>query len=641
MEQINKYTVTSLGTESVNVLSPLDRELVSSYSLDNVVFLPDKYEVNTNFYDLNENLVETVQDSTSYRILGGAVNESQTVQICVDPVQDSLSRGYRGDVIVEYEVFNNLFSSNRLEDPTSILYVTDISGDRTEIRAKSVYISDKFLKFYANNVYGKLNDRKYFSEIYLNFLDLGNIKEVGVNISTEVVDGIFYVLFKLYKPLPSDVVLKSRFTVLERIGNPTRFRVDREVKVVEDTVPELKGPNFNVDCSNISNGTTRYYNFNELFSLPLSGSYYQGYTNFGEDSAEISIDYEDYGNFIHFSSAAERLENFRYKLCLLKKYSREQLELENINPSDPNLERYNKLIEGILMNFDHYEKFLYFSDSPKAWPKESTSVRPYVNIDPEDPSIEDWWEKALFEAQDYDEHNVDLLINSIPPSIRESVDNEPYVVFVHMVGQHFDNEWIYAKAVSDKYKADNRLNFGVSKDLVKKALSDLGIILYESNQNLDGLFDLCNYDGSYNVGTETSVKTFKRITAASVSIPENYDGEYSDALPPYIKLLNGEYAFWSGAPSTIADGGPSYDEWFGKNIQQPLHLDNYRKEVYKRVYHNVPYLLKTKGTERGLRALISCFGIPEDILTIKVHGGTKTPEPNKSFYGPEESTLST
>jgi hypothetical protein len=47
------------------------------------------------------------------------------------------------------------------------------------------------------------------------------------------------------------------------------------------------------------------------------------------------------------------------------------------------------------------------------------------------------------------------------------------------------------------------------------------------------------------------------------------------------------------------------------------------KETYKRIYHNLPYLLKTKGTRRGLHALINCFGITDTILKIKEYGGNR------------------
>ena len=50
------------------------------------------------------------------------------------------------------------------------------------------------------------------------------------------------------------------------------------------------------------------------------------------------------------------------------------------------------------------------------------------------------------------------------------------------------------------------------------------------------------------------------------------------------------------------------------------------KEVWKRLYHNLPYLLKTKGTERGIRALITSYGIPSTILRVKEYGGPDVPD---------------
>jgi hypothetical protein len=43
--------------------------------------------------------------------------------------------------------------------------------------------------------------------------------------------------------------------------------------------------------------------------------------------------------------------------------------------------------------------------------------------------------------------------------------------------------------------------------------------------------------------------------------------------------------------------------------------------MYKRIYHNLPYLLKSKGTVAGLQNIISMFGITSSILTINEFGG--------------------
>ncbi len=52
-----------------------------------------------------------------------------------------------------------------------------------------------------------------------------------------------------------------------------------------------------------------------------------------------------------------------------------------------------------------------------------------------------------------------------------------------------------------------------------------------------------------------------------------------------------------------------------------LPYDQTQKEIYKRIYHNLPYLLKTRGTQRGIKALIACYGIPSSILTVNEFGG--------------------
>ena len=50
-------------------------------------------------------------------------------------------------------------------------------------------------------------------------------------------------------------------------------------------------------------------------------------------------------------------------------------------------------------------------------------------------------------------------------------------------------------------------------------------------------------------------------------------------------------------------------------------MDDVNKSLYKRIYHNIPYLLKSKGTIAGLRALITSYGIPDTILKISEFGG--------------------
>ena len=50
-------------------------------------------------------------------------------------------------------------------------------------------------------------------------------------------------------------------------------------------------------------------------------------------------------------------------------------------------------------------------------------------------------------------------------------------------------------------------------------------------------------------------------------------------------------------------------------------IQDVSKEIFKRLYHNMSYLVKKKGTIAGLRQLINIWGIPNTILRINEFGG--------------------
>ena len=58
----------------------------------------------------------------------------------------------------------------------------------------------------------------------------------------------------------------------------------------------------------------------------------------------------------------------------------------------------------------------------------------------------------------------------------------------------------------------------------------------------------------------------------------------------------------------------------------PYPIDKVSKEIFKRLYHNMAYLVKKKGTIAGLRQLINIWGIPSTILRISEFGGKNKDE---------------
>ena len=564
---VDKYTINTLFAKTSDKLE------IHAYTLDNILLTS-----NHNF------------DKYSQLLNAAGAGKEGASNINLDPILDAKDLGYeRGDVRLLYNFLDNLYSDAKV---ASKFIITEISPDRTEIRGITLELPDETVINITADLKSKLLNSSYFSDYKLNFLQNRLISVV--NIDTLPVDDGISVVFKLNQPLPTTFFVDDTFYVEEVVSDSVYFEV--ESVLVSDVIklPKLKGPNFGVEIDDDATNSTQFYNYNELFSYPVSNSYYELRSLFNENSAQISIDHTDYSSFIHFSSAEERLRNFKYKLDLISSYEN---SIDIINSSSyaaagvsGSKEYYEGLIKGLVDNFDHYDNYLYFGSGSKSWPKTTTTKPHQVDTTSATGS---WLNAQLITASNYDATNFDILINTIPTYIRENSNNEAYLMFIHMIAQHFDNLWIYFKAVSEKYDSDNRLDFGISKDLVKDAVESLGVKLYAGNQTIDNLF--ATFTGeTFNTGSEN-------IVSMSIATSASYNSG-STALEHL----------------------------------QPVSKNDYTKEIQKRIYHNLPYLLKTKGTERGLRALINCFGIPEEILSIKQYGGKLIS--SSRFFGPESYT---
>lgn len=575
-----RYDITQITSGSIypeNLLDNNQSKVVDSFEI-NSKFTSNKNFVRLEICSLDNIPVVIDTDFTDYSLLNNAqsAGASGASVVTVDPVKDIKSNSLEGsDLILKYRFLDNLFTTGKTGGN---LFVKQISPDRKELKLLSKDLTDEEINNYASSYSKEIAKSNTFNEFYLvageTFINLLNIKAENNS-----------VIVKLNSALPSNINVNTLVNVLEEISNPQVFECISEVVQEKEKLKRLKGPNFSLEVNDKLTNTTEFLNYNELFSYPVSSSYYELYSLFNEKSAQIAIDHTDYKDFIHFSSAEERLRNFKYKLDLLHSYedssysaSLSGLNLPGISGSTT---YYDNLIQGVVNNFDHYDRYLYYESSSYSWPK-LTSTRPYSTQKSTTSESVSWYSKQLNSASNYDVSNFDLLTNTVPTYIREDSNNEPYLMFVHMIAQHFDNLWIYFKAVSDKYDADNRLNFGVSKDLVKDAIESFGIKLYDSNASLENLFS--SYLGeAYNTGSEYITST---VVAAS------------------------------GSNSHL----------------QPIPKDSYQKEVYKRIYHNLPFLVKTKGTQRGLRALINCYGIPDNILDIRTSPGVKPG--TDDFFGP-------
>lgn len=550
-------------------LSDEDINIITSAEVTRT-FKPGNNFIEANFFTLDGIRLQTIPNYTNYSILTGDTKDKLggTSEISIDVQQDYLSYGYQGEEVkVLYNFLNYPYSNTTTPQD---FYIESISPDRTEVRLVSINLGAGEVQEVTNSLIKQFSSEAFLPELYVYFGS--NIFLSIVNIDLEEFRDTNAVLIKLYEPLPINVNVKRRINIVEKVSDSVAFEINTTIIPEQEEIPTLRGANFAVEVETQSTEPSEYFNFQELFSFPTTNTYRELSSILGEKGAELSIEYSNYEEFTNFSSAEERLRNFKYKLDLINHYQ-QQLDIIQApgfiysgTGKEGSVKLFTDSIQGILRNFDHYERHLYFENTPSSWPKANTA-KPYINLPSTSGQAITWFNQKLQEAVLYDAQNPNILVNTVPAYLKEDENNRPYELFIHMVGQHFDNIWIYTDAVTKKYDADNRLNKGVSKDLIEDLLKNFGIKLYTSNRSTQDLF--------------------RYFTSNTYEVVET---------EPLIQ------AIITGSDNTTSQ-------------------NDYQKEIYKRIYHNLPLLMKSKGTERGLRALINCFGIPSDVLDIRTYGG--------------------
>ena len=582
MELVN-ISYSGEGKQPVE-LTPLDQQLVTSNFI-NTSFGADGDYIELFIYDQQNTLIDSDYDAFDYYpfLLNNPQNNTYSA-LTLEPEKDLRNRGYnRGNLTVQYNFYKKLFNSQF----GTQYWIKEISQTRREIKLASQVLSDAVIRDGFTQYQAYIATKNYYPIFYLNFGENQILTANNVAL-TEDAEGV-YLLIRLYEPLPTEFDIKSQLWIVDKVAESVSFNVDIQVQVdPQQDINGLRGPNFNVNVSTKNGQTTPYYNYDNLLSSPVSASFQKLLSYYQDRSVDINVDYSSFSNFIHFSNAEERVRNFVYKLQLIESKSADLASQQSIVGGagsstivTSSINSLQQQIDNIIKNFDVYEYYLYFNSSSWAWPKSNTT-QPYTLYSVTSSQATNFLGSAttiptattqslLFSASYYDSTNKDLLRNVIPQYLLDDSSNQPYVTFVDMIGQHFDNIWLYYKDVSNRYNATNNPDTGISLDLVSDALRGFGMQLYTNTNVSDNLYYTLfgiNEDGSLLPPTGSEIIT-NYVTSSLTTLPA----------------------------ATIQD------------------------ELYKRLYHNLPYLLKTKGTERGIKALIATYGIPESILTVREFGG--------------------
>jgi len=538
-------------------------------------------------FDLGGNVLNSDYNYTSYKLPSNyGYSQSYLPTLEIDPIQDIENLGYEsGEVTSRYNFFRKVSG----EPFSTQLFISQISSDRTELKIGSTELNDITLIDIASNFADRQLAVPYYYYVILNFGN--NNQVVAVNILSEVnANGDASLLLKLYEPLPANISLKDTFWIVEEIINPYIYDLSLNKLITPLPQPYLKGPNFGIDLEFKNVVPTQYSNLTQLVTSFTGSSYQATLNSLTNQEVNINIDYSLLNDFVHYSSAENRVNNFIYKIGEIEGYQYEIKTFSPLTASNASLiNQVNKAsssLNATIAGFDGFESYLYYTSSSLTssivqynletgsylayniapYPK-SNSTKPYVLYTSSSTTVTNWYNDTIEVATAYDIENKDILINTIPSYITEDPDNYlPYIVFVNMIGQYFDNIWVYIDKITDVWDNNNNINEGISQDLVYDWLRSFGMKLYNSQGDQNVL--------NYNVG--------------GFSGSVDFNGNYS----PSSSFLN--------------------------NIpRKELVLD-----TYKRLYHNLPYLFKGKGAHGGLQGLITLFGITGSILPIKEYGGT-------------------
>lgn len=472
------------------------------------------------------------------------------------------------------------------------LFIRKISPSRKEI------IVDYAVKDVLND-YNNFS-RNYFKQfsqkfIFNKFLDFSNLDSpLILNAKNQKTDFENSLILKLYEPLPARYVVKDVFWIIELLTDAIEDTVyidfTEDVDIFE-TANILRPPSFtNVDY--INRDYTTYKNYNDLvdtsslgnkyFAELLNDNYMQG--------IDLNIKYNYFENFIHFGSALQILNNFRNKLLTIEYYENKITSSVDGAHASSSLYYQDKKYE-IVGQFTPYEKFLYFESGSyftsslygtasidATYPKSTGSVSPTNSYDWRfyDPYevtssvAEQWYATMSAVAFDYDFNNNNALISTLPAYLRQDLidtqDNQDYITFTNMIGEFFDNLWTYIVATQRTLKRENKFEDGVPSDLIWNVLKNYGLNL----NNGQTLVDLSRYNYGYDYTT----------------------GSLQPALERQEKIVT--------------------------------------QEIWNRILNNYPYIFKSKGTEKSIRALFNCYGLPNSLIQIKEFGGPYT---TSSFTG--------
>lgn len=596
--RLNDADLNILNTESYAVLPKTNLTLESHVYTINGTYLTGLYQSK---YSVDVNVINNF--SLSSQIL--------SIDVAENLKSLNIDRG-------QYKIIHTLYSNILGNNTSKKLFIKEISPSRQEIRLRltnSVDPSAISELAVLTNKWQNAITTDIYKTLILNFGSNQTFQIINLYISETT--RIPELVVRLNISLPQSITEKSECWISEQVLDPVSISVSIISKFVGETYNQLY-PNFDVNTDSDWSVATGYKSWENLLGTNISTSQQiiDSYFSSGSLGMKLNINYRYFDNFVHFSSAVERVKNFKYKLRMIEYFTSKIQSLLTINGGDIvsiNLTDYYTKRNKIVSGFDDFEKYLFFesdgsqlythydtSSSIAPWPKNSggsslqwsdmyqlwsnTSVTWNQSITGSDAysyfltqvSTESevgtaYYSDLLSKAEVYDRFNIHKLRNTVPAHIQNSGDNDQYTLFVDMVGQHFDILWSYINHLTTISSREEHPKDGMPSEMLPEIAESMGFPLINGKPSSE-LW-------KYALGVDESGQILQSGVNSITSISDSEN----------------------------------------------------TKETWRRIVNNLPLLLKTKGTARSIKALLTCFGIPTTLLSIREYGGPST-QSDESYF---------
>jgi len=486
-----------------------------------------------------------------------------------------------GNFKIAINFFKNLIGSYSRQH----LRIDEISTDRMEVRLRAIDDEDpEFLQQitqYIRNVHQTSDP--YYKNYLLNF----SRNQCALFVNSVVIGEYLYV--KLYEPLPDNIAADFKCWVVAEEKPPYIDNVSIAPQAISREFKSLAGPNWQANYSYDTSNETTLKTWTDLLgsttqtSQQIVDTYFSGSLS----GMKLNINYSDFNNFVFYSSATERLENFKYKVELLEYYTSQSLFVSQLSGSDAttNAADFADLQTKLISGFDGFENYLYYQsssmittydiplESPNVYqitgsyikpaPK-TNSMMPFTLAPTTSSIFKSWFDGVYSSASLYDTLNTNALIYAIPEYVRFDSTNTSLITFVNMLGHHYDILYTYISHMTQINKREENPKLGMPNELLYSVAKQFGWNLTSGNQSQE-LWQ-------YVLGT------------SEAGLPLTGSNTVGDPSVPGRDMT---YAIW------------------------------------RRIVNNLPLLLKSKGTKRSVQALLSCYGIPQSLISINEYGGPR------------------